>query len=290
MIKMFFPYNDQPKKFSFDFKEAIRFPFYVNDLVYFWEVDARGITLYLKNNTADTIKDIRIEDAGIVVYLHGNRTQVDKHIIVDCAKIGSGLYELGVLDPITIGDIDALTLGYISTYAADWMELKHSIDLYGVVHSEASHTEMQIESDSVASCSKSIIISEISNDFGLTGLNNQKILTIGDLDPKILNDIDAMMSTFRMLDPIPAYLVKEIRITHDYTISNEDASLSLYKDINGSNIVMKLGELNDEHSDDEESVVQCIAQKVLQFSMNYIGAINSSLSLVVSVDETNLES
>ena len=91
MTKIFFPYNDQPKQFSFKFSEPIRFPFYVNDLVYYWEVGSDGITMYLLNNKIDPdtpiVKDVLLEETGITMYLVNETADTSKHIFVEFAKI-----------------------------------------------------------------------------------------------------------------------------------------------------------------------------------------------------------
>lgn len=229
MTKIFFPYNDQPKRFPFKLSEPVRFPFYVNDIVYYWEVGSDGITMYLLNNKIDPdtpiVKDVLIEETGITMYLVNNAadTTVDtvKHILIEFAKIGWGMDTLGLLDPFTLGEIDPFTLGDISICYANWMQLSTSAVETGVNKViEISDSEMQLRSDAVLPYTKDIYTGELHEKIGIVGLNNMGHITLGDLDPHTIGDIDAMLSTFRVFSSIPASLVKEIRITQNNSLNN----------------------------------------------------------------------
>ena len=225
MTKIFFPYNDQPKQFQFKFPEPIRFPFYVNDLVYFWEADAHGITLYLHNEVAPTIKDILLEESGITMYLYNQETKDGKHIYVEFAKVVLGLYTLRDLDPLTLGYIDNFTLGEISNYAADWMMLLQSVvKADGHIYSDADSVSMRLDSGAVLPYDKKIYTGELQDKLGIIGLNSFRNMTLGELDPIDLDNIDAMLSTFRAFGSILASLVKEIKITHTNVLKNNTAS------------------------------------------------------------------
>lgn len=225
MTKIFFPYNDQPKQFQFKFSKPIRFPFYVNDLVYFWEADAHGITLYLHNEVAPTLKNVLLEESGITMYLYNQETKVGKHIYVEFAKVGLGLYTLGDLDPLTLGYIDNFTLGEISNYAADWMMLLQSTaNVDGHIYSEADNVSMHLDSGIVLPYDKKIYTGELQDKIGIIGLNSFRNMTLGELDPLDLDNIDVMLSTFRAFGSIPASLVKEIKITHTNILKNNTAS------------------------------------------------------------------
>lgn len=228
MTKIFFPYNDQPKQFSFKFPEPIRFPFYVNDLVYFWEVDAHGITLYLHNDIAPALKDIELEESGISMYLYNEQTKVGKHIFLDFAKIGLGLYTLGDLDPLTLGHIDYFTLGEISTYASDWMMLSQSsVGTIAQTEVQADEAQMRLRSDTVVPYNKDIYTGELEDKIGIVGMNAIRHTTLGELDSRTLQDIDSMLSAFRVFESIPASLVKEIKITHTVGLNNASVPLTL---------------------------------------------------------------
>lgn len=225
MTKIFFPYNDQPNKISFKFPEPISFPFYVNDLVYYWEVGSDGITMYLLNNQIDqdngVVKDILLEETGISMYLVNEQTNTSKHIFVEFAKIGMGIDTLGILDPFTLGEIDPFTLGQISEGYANWMEITASVAKAGVAKIiEASNAKMKLDSGVVLPYDKKIYTGELHEKIGIVGLNSFGHLTLGNLDPHTIGDIDAMLSTFRVFDSIPASLVKEIRITQKNSLNN----------------------------------------------------------------------
>lgn len=229
MTKIFFPYNDQPRQFSFKFSEPIRFPFYVNDLVYYWEVGSDGITMYLLNNKIDPdtpiVKDVLLEETGITMYLVNETADTSKHILVEFAKIGWGMDTLKLLDPFTLGEIDPFTLGEISICYANWMEITTSIAKTGIVKViEASDAEMQLKSDCVLPYTKDIYTGELHEKIGIVGLNSFGHITLGDLDPHTIGDIDAMLSTFRVFGSIPASLVKEIRITQNNLLNNNSVN------------------------------------------------------------------
>lgn len=303
MTKIFFPYIDQPKKLSFQFSAPIRFPFYVNDLVYYWDVGSDGITMYLSNNQIDPtvpiVKDIVLEDTGITMYLVNEAVSPSKHIIVEFAKIGWGIDTLGLLDPLTIGEIDPFTLGEISVCYANWMNIAASTAKANANKVfNASNSKLQIESDSVLSYTKDIYTGELSEKIGIVGLSNMKHLSIGDLDPHTVGDIDAMLSTFRIFSSIPASLVKEIRIEQrnalcndvvpalkdfstaakgiNYILATNDNGAQVYvsRMVNGSNTQM------DMFAGDTE----VISDIELNVSRQYTTISNGRVSLKISVD------
>lgn len=179
MTKIFFPYNDQPKKFSFVFSDPIHFPFYVNNFVYYWEVASDGVTMYLLNNQPDTpiVKDVLLEETGITMYLGNNRivpktpivkdvlleeagittclvndaVDTSKRSLIEFAKIGWGIDAFKLLDPLTLGTIDPFTLGDISIYYANWMNMTTSIAKPGIGKVvKVSDGEIQLHSNVTA--------------------------------------------------------------------------------------------------------------------------------------------
>lgn len=85
---------------------------------------------------------------------------------------------------------------------------------------EASDAEMQLRSDAVLPYTKDVYTGELHEKIGIVGLNSFGHITLGDLDPHIIGDIDAMLSTLRVFGSIPASLVKEIKITQNNTLCN----------------------------------------------------------------------
>lgn len=282
MTKIFFPYNDQPKKFSFKFSEPIRFPFYVNDLVYYWEVGSDGITMYLLNNQIDPetpiVKDVLLEETGITMYLVNDTADTSKHILIEFAKIGWGMDTLRLLDPLTLGAIDPFTLGDISTCYANWMNMTTSVAKSGVVKVvEASDAEMQLRSDAVLPYTKDVFTGELHEKIGIVGLNSLGHITLGDLDPHIIGDIDAMLSTFRVFGSIPASLVKEIKITQKNALCNYVTAPLKDFAVSASGITYEI------HSNDK--AVTGISNVALKEIEHYIGVSNGSIPLEVSAED-----
>lgn len=280
MTKIFFPYNDQPKQFSFKFSEPIRFPFYVNDLVYYWEVGSDGITMYLLNNKIDPdtpiVKDVLLEETGISMYLVNETADTSKHILIEFAKIGWGMDTLKLLDPLTLGEIDPFTLGEISICYANWMEIATSVAKTGVVKViEASDAEMQLKSDAVLPYTKDIYTGELHEKIGIVGLNSFGRLTIGDLDPHTIGDIDAMLSTFRVFGSIPASLVKEIRITQNNSLNNNIVAPVKEFGISATGIDYYISTTEPAESS---------ANVALELTEHYIGMTNGTMPLEVTID------
>ena len=280
MTKIFFPYNDQPKQFSFKFSEPIRFPFYVNDLVYYWEVGSDGITMYLLNNKIDPdtpiVKDVLLEETGISMYLVNETADTSKHILIEFAKIGWGMDTLKLLDPLTLGEIDPFTLGEISICYANWMEIATSVAKTGVVKViEASDAEMQLKSDAVLPYTKDIYTGELHEKIGIVGLNSFGRLTIGDLDPHTIADIDAMLSTFRVFSSIPASLVKEIRITQNNSLNNNIVAPVKEFGISATGIDYYISTTEPAESS---------ANVALELTEHYIGMTNDTMPLEVTID------
>lgn len=280
MTKIFFPYNDQPKQFSFKFSEPIRFPFYVNDLVYYWEVGSDGITMYLLNNKIDPdtpiVKDVLLEETGITMYLVNETADTSKHILIEFAKIGWGMDTLKLLDPLTLGEIDPFTLGEISICYANWMEIATSVAKTGVVKViEASDAEMQLKSDAVLPYTKDIYTGELHEKIGIVGLNSFGHITIGDLDPHTIGDIDAMLSTFRVFGSIPASLVKEIRITQNNSLNNNIVAPVKEFGVNATGINYYISATESAESS---------ANVALELTEHYIGITNGTTPLEVTID------
>lgn len=232
MTKIFFPYNDQAKKLSFNVQDTISFPFYLNDIEFYWELGTHGVTIYLLNNQLPNtaiIKDIFAEGAKITMHLVNEELDIRKHIFVEFAKIGFEMATLGLLDPLTLGDIDSITLGNISESYADWINMITSVARADISQTaELSEIGMQLKSNSVLPYSKNVCMEELSDKIGLTGLNKMGCVALGELDPNVLESIDAMSVAFRVFGNIPASLVKEIRITHsETTIQNGILSLDI---------------------------------------------------------------
>ena len=163
MAKIFFPYIDRPKEFPFLLGRQIKFPFIVEDLMYYWTFSTEGITLYLHSEdipeNTPILKDILLEDTGITFYLSngsvGTQATLAKMVYVEFEQIGKGIHTLGRLDPLTLGDIDPFTLGEISNISADWMALRNEIvAAVSNIASQGDDLQMRLESNSVVATEK----------------------------------------------------------------------------------------------------------------------------------------
>lgn len=278
MTKIFFPYNDQP----------IRFPFYINDLVYYWEVGSDGITVYLLNNKIDPdmpiVKDILLEETGISMYLDNETTDTSKHILVEFAKIGWSMDTLGLLDPLTLGEIDLFTLGEIAVCYANWLDITASVIKAGIAKIiEASNAEMQLNSNAVLPYIKDIYIGKLYEKIGIVGLNSFNHITIndldphtiGDLDPHTIGDINAMLSISRVFGSIPASLVKEIRIIQNNLLDNNTLHPIKEFEVSASNVGCHIS---------VDSKANSSVNVALVLTEHYIGITNGNVPLEVTID------
>ena len=165
MAKIFFPYIDRPKEFPFLLGRQIRFPFIVEDLVYYWTFTTEGITLYLNSEDISEqtpiLKDILLEDTGITFYLAngsiGMQTTLQEVVYVEFEQIGKGIHTLGRLDPLILGDIDPFTLGEITNVSANWKALRNAIvTAVSNITSKGEDLQMLLNSDSVVATEKAI--------------------------------------------------------------------------------------------------------------------------------------
>lgn len=285
MKKIFFPFCDQPRQLSFQFPNPIRFPFYVDDLVYYWEVNPEGAVLYLINEKINsetpTVKDIILEDTGIEIYLVNEETKAYKHIIVEFAKISKGVHTLGLLDPFTLGVIDGLTLGDISTAFANWMNMYHSIvPTSGSVNVGGSNIDMQLKHTDFLPHQKNILTGELNGEIGILSMYDQQFITLGELDPYTLNHLDAMLAIFRKFNNIPAHLVKGIKITHNNTVRNNVLAANYDKETNASNIGLSI------MSGDTVDMAECLANISMRASDSYISINNGIVSLDITINDT----
>lgn len=219
MAKIFFPYVDRPKKFPFLLGRDIRFPFIIDDLVYYWTLNAEGITLYLHNDKATAFKDIVLEDTGITFYLSngsvGTKATLAKALYIEFEQIGKGIHTLGRLDPLTLNNIDLFTLGEITDASANWKALRDAVvTAVSNIASKGDDLQMRLSSNAIVTAEKAIFTGELSSFIYATGLRKQRIMALGELDPHVLEDIDMMLATFRAFGDVPASAVKYIGVTN----------------------------------------------------------------------------
>lgn len=285
MAKIFFPFIDQPKQFPFLYGRSIRFPFIVENLVYYWDFNTQGITLYLNSQDmtpdAPVLKDILLEDTGITFYLDnsnsGAGTSLVKSVLVTFEQIGRGLQTLGMIDPLTLGDIDPFKLGEISTISADWMALKTSIvSTAKKIIEDGGDIQMCLGSNTTIAVDRAVFTGELSSVFYLTGLQKYRTAVLGELDPRILDDIDVMLSTFGAFEDVPASLVKGIYVSDVNALRNtvrdclvdvridSIASKSTMAIVNGSCAI----ELNNTENIAPEEIAMTISNSDIEITLD----------------------
>lgn len=237
MIKISFPFHDQLNQFSFNMAAPLRFPFCINEISYLWEVGCNGnIVLYISNSTSSSSKMIDLENSDIRTYLLNKVTDVSKQICVEFEKIGFGYEKLKDLDHIAFLEIDTLTLGKIANVFADWLTLDGATVQIGSAVSVGASDAVMAMLQKTATITGNIALEENCGYIGLSDLKSVRYLSIGELDPKILRDIDMMISVFKQFKNIPAALIKEIRINQNEFIDNDMLSVTFSVQTSANNI------------------------------------------------------
>lgn len=256
MKKIFFPYTNQPKQLAFRFAEPVRFPFYVNDLKYEWELGADSVTLLIHSEkiSSDTPVKSNIYSGGqgLILELKNSRTNTAQSVYIKFAKYGRGIHNITTLDPFSVetlddytidvldafdfglidkmplgvidyfelGELDTFTLGDLSDCFADWLllnESKASAVMSNFV--KASETHMDLDTSST-SLNSNTTVGNLHSGFSITDLKNERYMTLGELDARTLGDIDMMTSIFKILDKVPATLVKSITSVSGGNVKN----------------------------------------------------------------------
>lgn len=280
MAKIFFPYIDRPKEFPFlvdwqihfpyPLDRQIWFPFIVGDWAYYWTLTTEGVTLYLGTEdipaNMPVLKDILLEDTGIAFYLENGsleaQTSLSKMVYVEFEQIGKGVHTLSRLDPLTLGDIDPYTLGDISNVSANWKALRNAVVAAARdIAAQGGDVEMRLGSDTVVETGKAVFTGMLSSFIHTTGLARQRTMTLGELDPHVLEDIDMMLTTFRVFEDVPASIVKFIGVAHREALKNalaqNAASLSILANAIPADVCLGAdapGVLADIETSAEESV------------------------------------
>lgn len=110
MIKIFFPYNDQPRQISF----------LLNDITYYYEAKPDSANMCIFNNKTNAIvKDVFLDEADVasaIMYLKDSHIlPCTKKIYIDKLHGEIGIVGLHNFQYVTIGDIDPHTIGEIDT-------------------------------------------------------------------------------------------------------------------------------------------------------------------------------
>lgn len=89
MAKIFFPFADQPKQLPFLIDKTIRFPFTIDNLLYYCDISPGGITMYLHPETI-SIDSLAIQmvlmEIKDMLYLANGEIQPDGVPIVELSK------------------------------------------------------------------------------------------------------------------------------------------------------------------------------------------------------------
>lgn len=291
MAKIFFPYIDRPKEFPFLLGRPIRFLFIVENLVYCWEFTMEGTTLYLHSDDISEktpiLKDILLEDTGITFYLENHsldaKLSVVKSILIEFEQIGKGVHTLGRLDPLTLGDIDPFTLGEISNVSANWKALRNAIvSAVSNVFAEGGDWQMRLNSDAVVATGKAIFTGELSAFTCMTGLRKQRGRTLGELDPYVLEDIDMMLTTFRVFEDVPAHLIKYIGVTHRdmlrSALAANEPSVNIYPNAIGLTPMLKNESAASASSLDKRADAEGIAPVLRNEDISAVGHVQNKAS------------
>lgn len=223
MTKIFFPFREADR-FSFAYRDiidmtfrdspTIQFPIIIDGGFKFdLSVDASGITFYLDNAKTHLVKGGDLSARGIEMYLKNEQTDTYKRVYVDFKQLGLGLYLLEMIDSLSLGELDSYTLGDISYCFADWKQLRYSVITLGsdtIIVPVGTSPQLI---GRLTTTEKNVEICNLHSDITLSDIGNLRHMTLGELDPKLIADIDLMASVFRTFGKTPAVLVQEIDVT-----------------------------------------------------------------------------
>lgn len=223
MTKIFFPFRDT-SRFTLAYRDLIdmtfrespgvRFPIVIEGGFKFdLSVDADGITLYLINAKTPLVTGADISANGIEMYLKNDTLGTFKRVYVDFKQLGLGLHQLGMIDLLTLGELDPYTLGDISYCFADWKRLQYSVISLGkdtIIFPEDTPTYLI---NGLINPEKNVEIGNLHSSFGLSDISTMRHMTLGELDPRLIADIDTMASVFQTFGKVPAVLVQEVTVS-----------------------------------------------------------------------------
>ena len=218
MAKIFFPFADQPKQLPFLIDKTIRFPFTIDNLLYYCDISPGGITMYLHPETI-SIDSLAIQmvlmEIKDMLYLANGEIQPDGVPIVELSKksyvtfhqYSKGLHTIGLLDPLSLGDLDPFSFANIIGESANWMALENCVlEAISKLIMETEHIGLQLSSNSIVETSKNVALMDMKSTMYSTGIGAQRIALLGEMDTLMLNELDGKLITLRVFSNLPITL------------------------------------------------------------------------------------
>ncbi len=218
MATIHFPFVDEPHQFPFLFNEEVYFPFTIDNLLYYCRISPKGITFYLHNEpmaVSSLAMEIMILRAQNTLYLiNGDindagipTTELTKKAFITFKQYGRGLHTIGLLDPLTLGDIDPFSFANMSGLSANWTALENCLlKAVGKVLVGLDPAAMRIASNSTLTPEKQVMLGNMNSTICSIGLGAHRYAKLGEIDPFAFSGLDHKYTTFRIFGNLPARL------------------------------------------------------------------------------------
>lgn len=197
MIKITYPYNDQLNQFSFDTAAPIRLQFCTDNIS-----SQVQFVVYAKDTSALKQFQFNLNDSPRAVPLYidddilDNVTDSWYKILIEFDRVGFGYETLDDLDRATFIGIDYLRLNAIVEKFADWISVCNSTaQTSSAFPVEADNDLLSLLCKSV-NISGDIMLEAKGGDIGLSDLHSFAYRLLGEVDPELLIDIDAVIAVF----------------------------------------------------------------------------------------------
>lgn len=192
------PYFDKTLPLPFTYQDAIR----LQGVVEPEEIVSNKIAMALRERVqavmpvCDVVKFPFYLDEIIYQY-----TQIYLHFY----KYGVGLDTLGILDKLTLGEIDPYSIGALSHSYVDWLLMQnHDIAITSQVSAKTESSGLQISASQNVSAEKQIYLGSLAQNTYATGVVRHRTALIGELDQKTMADMDSLTIGFHIFDKLPA--------------------------------------------------------------------------------------
>ncbi len=218
MAKIFFPFADQPKKLPFLLDKTIRFPFTIDNLLYYCDISTEGITMYLHNGAISVdslqMQMVLMEIKDILYLINGEIGQegipiveLSKKSFVTFKQYGRGLHTIGLLDPFTLGELDPFSFANIVGDSANWVVMENCLlEAISNVIVDFEHVGLQLQSASAIETCKRVLLEDIGVPMYSIGLGAQNAALLGQMDSYTLGGLDGKLITFRIFTDLSAKL------------------------------------------------------------------------------------
>ena len=222
MAKIFFPFADKPKKLPFLLDKTIRFPFTIDNLLYYCDISTEGITMYLHNGAISVdsmqMQMVLMEIKDILYLINGEIgsegipiVELSKKSFVSFKQYGRGLHTIGLLDPFTLGELDPFSFANIIGDSANWMVMENCLlEAISNVFVDFEHIGLQLQNVSSIKASKRVLLEDIGVPIYSIGLGAQNVALLGQMDSYTLEGLDGKLITFRVFADLSAKLNKLI--------------------------------------------------------------------------------